>query len=62
MRDFELRPYKIAAEIDTMFNDKRLTGIGTLKFLGMTQMVLTDEFAGLCLLYNAVHGEEDKKG
>jgi hypothetical protein len=24
-------------------------------------MVLTDEFAGLCLLYSVVHGEEDKK-
>ena len=24
-------------------------------------MVLTDEFAGLCLMYRAVHGEEDKK-
>jgi hypothetical protein len=32
--DFKLRPYKIAAEIDTLFNDKHLTGIGTLQFLG----------------------------
>jgi hypothetical protein len=24
-------------------------------------MLLTDEYAGLCLLYRAVHGEEDKK-
>jgi hypothetical protein len=23
--------------------------------------VLTDEFAALCLLYKAVHGEEDKR-
>jgi hypothetical protein len=30
----ELRPYKIAAEIDTMFNDKHLSGIGKLQFLG----------------------------
>ena len=34
MKDFQLRPYKIAAEIDTMFNDKHLTGIGKLEFLG----------------------------
>ena len=61
MKDFELRPYKIAAEIDSMFNDKHLTGIGTLQFLGANQMILTDEFAGLCLLYQAIHGEEDKK-
>jgi hypothetical protein len=28
--DFKLRPYRIAAEIDTMFNNKHLTGIGKL--------------------------------
>ena len=60
MKDFELRPYKIAAEIDTMFNNKHLTGIGTLQFLGANQMILTDEFAGLCLMYQAIHGDEDK--
>lgn len=60
MRDFQLRPYRIAAEIDSMFNGKHLTGIGTLKFLGGNQMILTDEYAGLCLMYQAIHGEEDK--
>ena len=44
-----------------MFNGKHLTGIGTLNFLGANQIILTDEFAGLCLMYQAVHGEEDKK-
>ena len=34
MKDFELRPYKIAAELDSMFNEKRLTGLGELRFLG----------------------------
>ena len=61
MQDFQLRPYKIAAELDTMFNNKHLTGIGTLEFLGAAQAFLTDDYAGLCLLYRAVHGEEDKK-
>ena len=61
LRDFALRPYKIAAEIDSMFNNKHLTGIGELQFLGANQMILTDEYAGLCLMYQAVHGEEDKK-
>ena len=32
-----------------------------MEFLGASQMVLTDEFAGLCLMYRAVHGEEDSK-
>ena len=61
IKDFELRPYKIAAEIDSMFNNKRLTGIGEIEFLGATQVVLTDEYAGLCLLFRVVHGDEDKK-
>ena len=61
MKDFELRPYKIAAELDSMFNDKHLTGIGTLQFIGAVQVKYTDEFAGFCLMYEAIHGEEDKK-
>ena len=61
LQDFALRPYKIAGEIDSMFNGKHLTGIGELNFLGANQIILTDEFAGLCLMYSAVHGEEDKK-
>ena len=60
LQDFQLRPYKIAAEIDSMFNEKHLTGIGKLQFLGANQMILTDEYAGLCLMYQAVHGGEDK--
>ena len=62
MKDFQLRPYKIAAELDTMFNVQRLTGIGKLEFVGASQMILTDEYAGLCVMYQAIHGEEDKKG
>ena len=58
---FQLRPYRIAAELDTLFNGKHLTGIGDLEFLGCNQIVLTDEFAGLALYYAAIHGEEDKK-
>ena len=61
MKDFQLRPYRIAAELDAMFNKKHLTGIGEVEFLGANQIVLTDEYAGLCLMYRAVHGEEDKK-
>ena len=61
MKDFELRPYKIAAELDSMFSGQKLTGIGKLEFLGANQMILTDEYAGLCVMYQAIHGEEDKK-
>ena len=61
LRDYALRPYKIAGEIDSMFNLKKLTGIGYLEFVGATQIVLNDEFAGLCLMYRTVHGGEDEK-
>ena len=33
MPNFQLRPYKIAAEIDTLFNNRHLSGIGELQFL-----------------------------
>jgi hypothetical protein len=56
-----LRPYRIAAEIDSMIDKTHLTGIGKLEFLGGNQIILTDEYAGLCLMYTAIHGEEDKK-
>ena len=62
LEDFQLRPYRIAAEIDTMFNNKHLSGIGELQFLGANQLILNDEFAGLSLMYSAIQGEEDKKG
>lgn len=61
LKDFQLRPFKIAAEIDSMFNDKHLTGIGKLQFLGANKIVLNDEIAGFSLNYAAIHGEEDKK-
>ena len=57
----ELRPYRIAAEIDTLLEHQRLTGIGQLEFLGANQLPLNDEFAGISLMYQAIHGEEDKK-
>ena len=61
LTDTSLRPMKIAAEIDSMFNGKRLTGIGTLQFMGANQLILNENYAGICLMYSAIHGEEDKK-
>ena len=61
LKDFQLRPYRIAAELDSVFDGTHLSGIGELEFLGANQMILTDEYAGLCLMYAAIHGEEDKK-
>ena len=62
LEDYQLRPYRIAAEIDSvLMHSKRLTGIGRIEFLGANQIILTDEFAGLCLMYRTYHGGEDKK-
>ena len=60
LRDFALRPFKIAAELDYMFNNKKLTGIGLLEFLSAQEKVLSDEYAAICLKYIAYHGGEDK--
>ena len=48
-------------EFDIIFDGKHLTGIGELEFVGCNQIILTDEYAGICLMYAAIHGEEDKK-
>lgn len=61
LKDFQLRPYRIAAEIDSMLNHKRLTGIGDVEFLAAKRITLTNEFIGLCLIYEIIHGEEDKR-
>lgn len=61
LKDFQMRPIRIAAELDTMLNNQHLSGIGTLQFLGSGQKVLTDEYVAFCLMYEAVHGEDDKK-
>lgn len=62
LKDFQLRPYRLAAEIDTMFNNKHLTGIGTLEFVGANQFFIDNaNYGGLCMIYRAVHGAEDQK-
>lgn len=62
LNDFQLRPYKIAGEIDAMFNGAKLTGIGELEFLTATQQIIDAEYALVTLMYHAVHGGEDQKG
>ena len=60
LKDFELRPYKIAAELDTMFNEKHLTGIGDLEFVGGTYIPVNEDYAGFSMCFLAIHGGEDK--
>jgi len=57
---FALRPIRIAAEIDSMFNNQRFSGIGKLEFKCASIKNYTDEFAGISLMYEAIHSEDDK--
>lgn len=61
LSDFELRPYKIAAELDSMLDKQKLTGIGELHFVTASLIPFEDEFGGLMLIYKAIHGGEDQK-
>ena len=58
--DFELRPYRIAGEIDAMLNGQHLTGIGELTFIGANQDIYDNEYGGLTLRYLAIRGTEDE--
>lgn len=58
--NFQMRPYKIAGEIDSVLNDTKLTGIGKLKFISAQMLLPDDNFGGVMLIYSAIHGEDDK--
>lgn len=61
LKDFQLRPYRIAGEIDAMINERHLTGIGLVRFMGAKQLSIDDEFAGITLMYETINGDEDKR-
>ena len=60
MGNYELRPLKIAGYIDGLLNETHLSGIGTLNFMGCKEMILDENLAGYTLMYNAVHGSDDR--
>ena len=57
--NFRQRPIKIAGYIDGILNGARLSGIGTLDFLSCNEIVLNENLAGYCLMYTAIHGNDD---
>lgn len=57
--NYQLRPYKIAGEIDAMFNMQKMTGIGELQFMGANNLVLNDQLMGLTMIYRSVQSTED---
>ena len=58
--DYKLRPYQIAALIDGLMNGAKLSGIGTLNFLGATMLVMDERLSGIVLMYSATHESEFK--
>ena len=62
LKDFKLRPYQIAAEIETMLKLKKLSGLGDLILIGGVQRIYSDEFMGFTLIFETVHGGEDRIG
>lgn len=58
--DYDLRPYRIAGEIDSMLDKTHLTGIGMLEFVSLSPYIYDEEFAGVSLTYLAIRGNEDK--
>lgn len=61
LKDFQLRPYRIAAEIDSMLQNQRLTGIGEVEFVNATDTIMHEEFVVFCVRYRVYHGGEDKR-
>ena len=57
--NYRQRPIKIAGYIDGILNESKLSGIGTLNFIGMNEIILDENLAGYCLMYSAVHGADD---
>ena len=57
--DYKLRPYQIAGYIDGMLNQTKLSGIGTLQFMGASELVMNEYLGGIVLRYIATHGNED---
>ncbi len=60
MDNYQIRPIKIAGYIDGILNETKLTGIGTLNFIGMNELVLDEVLSGYTLSYRAIHGSDDK--
>lgn len=57
--DYKLRPYQIAGYIDGILNETKLSGIGTLQFMGASEIVMNEYLGGIVLRYIATHSNAD---
>lgn len=60
LRDYQQRPFKILGYIDGILNKARLSGIGTLEFLGCNGPVINGDYGMFTMIYRATHGSDDK--
>lgn len=51
MNDKSLRPYLIMEELDKMFNEAKLAGIGNLQFIQCEKLTLSPQLGGYSLYY-----------
>lgn len=58
--NYQLRPMKIAGIIDGILHKCKLSGIGTLQFMSMSELILNEHYAGYTLMFQATHGNDDK--
>ena len=58
--DYEIRPYRLAGELDAMLNGAKMTGIGELNFLYAEEDLYDNVLGGITLKYLAVRGHEDE--
>lgn len=57
--DYKLRPHQIAGYIDGILDKAKLSGIGELRFLGASQVVLNEYLGGILLRYVATHEKQE---
>lgn len=57
--NFRLRPYRIAGELDAMFNNSKMVGIGELQFINATRLTENEQMEGLSLRYRSIYSTED---
>lgn len=58
--NYKVRPLQICGFIDSILNESKLSGIGTLNFLGCNLLILDENLSGYSLTYTATHGSDDK--
>ena len=51
LNDRSLRPYLMMQEIDEMFNQAQMAGIGTLQFVRAEAIILTPQIGGYSMIY-----------